>query len=70
MFADDLIGSIALEALGTRVPAAYPPFQVEHVDRVIGDALDEQTEALLPATKFFLRRPSLGQVARDLCKTH
>ncbi len=39
--------------------------RVEHVDRIVGDALDEHAEALLAAAKFFLCGSALGEIARD-----
>ena len=42
MFADDLFGGVALDALSTRVPTQYPPIGVEHVDGVVHHALNEQ----------------------------
>ncbi len=41
------------------------PLRVEHVDRIVGDALDEHAEALFAAAQLFLRGPPLGEVARD-----
>ena len=38
---------IALEALRPRIPACHDPVRVEHVDGVVGHALNEQAEALL-----------------------
>ena len=45
MLADDLVGEVALDALGARVPVGHVSFGIEHVDGVIGDALDQQAEA-------------------------
>ena len=47
MLADDLVGAVALEALGAGVPGQDMPLRVEHEDRVVAHALDEQPEALL-----------------------
>jgi hypothetical protein len=44
MLADNLVGFISLEAAGAGVPARDVPRRVEHVDRVIRHALDEQLE--------------------------
>ena len=46
------------------------PFGVEHVDRIIRDALDEQAETLFARAKLFLCRPAVGQIARDLRETY
>jgi hypothetical protein len=45
--ADDLVGGVALDALGTRVPGADVADRVEHVDRVIPDRVDERAVVLL-----------------------
>ena len=42
------------------------PSRVEHVDRVVDDALDQQPEALLALAQRLLVQPALGEVARDL----
>ena len=47
MPADDLAGGIALEALGAGIPARDMARRVEHVDRVVGDGVDQQPEARL-----------------------
>ena len=44
MLADDLVRLVALEKAGTGVPAGYTAFDVEHENRVIGDALHQQLE--------------------------
>ena len=48
MLADDLRFRIALGPLGTGVPVGHDPFEVEHEDGVIRDALDEMAKASLP----------------------
>ena len=40
--------------------------RVEHEDRVVADALDQQAEPLLALAQRFLVLAPLGQVARDL----
>ena len=47
MLSDDLIGRVALEPLRARVPVNNDPARVQHVDGVIDDAFDEDTEATL-----------------------
>src|SRR5690606_1414629 len=42
MLPDDLVGPVALETLGTRIPARHPALGVEQVDRVVAHPLDEQ----------------------------
>ena len=64
--ADDLVRGIALDPLRSGVPRGDDAVGVEHEDRVVGDAFDEQAEALLAlAQRLFVVAP-LGQVARDL----
>jgi hypothetical protein len=45
--ADDLVGAVALDALGARVPARHPPPAVEQVNGTIGDARHQQPELLV-----------------------
>ena len=42
--ADDFIGAVALESLGAGVPGQDLPLRVEHEDRVVAHALDEQAK--------------------------
>ncbi len=44
---DDLLGAIALDALGAGVPRRDPPFRIEQVERVIMRPVHEQAKALL-----------------------
>ena len=67
MLADDLVGAVALDALGAGIPVRDLALRVEHVDRVVGDALHQQAEPLLA----FAAAPpraclALGDVAGDL----
>src|SRR5438270_175453 len=41
---DDLVGGVALHALGTSVPARDVPVRREQEDRVVSDPVDEQPE--------------------------
>lgn len=43
--ADDFVGRVALQPLGTGVPAADCAVEVDHVDGVINDCVDEQLKA-------------------------
>ncbi len=65
MRADDLFGRVSLDALRAGVPAGHIALRVQHVDGVVGDALDQQTELLLAATQRLFRRLALRQIARD-----
>ena len=42
MGADDFVGGVSLDPLGSRVPAHHVTLRVEHVDGVVDHALDEQ----------------------------
>ena len=44
MLADDLIGAIALDALGSRIPAGDVAVGIEAIERVVGDALHQHAE--------------------------
>jgi hypothetical protein len=50
MLADDLLGGVALDPLHARIPAGDVPLRVEHVDRIVGDSIDEQAELLVGVT--------------------
>jgi hypothetical protein len=45
MLADNLFGRIAFEALRAGVPARHDASRVEHIDRVVGDSLDQESVA-------------------------
>ena len=66
MLADDFVGRITLDSRGARVPVGYAPVRVEHVDCVVGDALDEQPEPPLGVEQRELCLPLRRHVARDL----
>nr|WP_062610957.1 hypothetical protein [Caballeronia calidae] len=57
---------VALGTLRTRTPVRHDATWVEHVDRVIGDSFDQQTEAALGIARLLMQRARLCQVARDL----
>src|SRR5947209_9623815 len=63
MLAEDLLGAIALDALGARVPARHMALPVEHEDGVVLRAFDQQSEALLAGVKF---RSALADLALQL----
>ena len=66
MLADDLVGRVALDPLGPGVPGGDVAVGVEHEDRVVPDALDQEPEALLALAQRLLGLLALRQVARDL----
>ena len=56
VLADDLVGGVALDALGAGVPGRDVAVRIEHEDRVVLHALDQQAEALLALRAAPLRR--------------
>ena len=54
-FAEDFIGGVAFDPLGSLVPAHNAAFGIEHEDGVIPDAPNEQLETLFAPAQFFLR---------------
>ena len=66
MLADDLVRRIALDALRPRIPVGDDAFGVEHIDRIVGDALDQQPELFLAAAKRLFGFAPLGEIAGDL----
>ncbi len=66
MLTDDLVRPIALDALRAGIPARDMARRVEHVDRIVRDALDQQLELLLAAPQRFGGGFSLAQIPRDL----
>ena len=62
--AEDLVGRVSLQPLGSLVPADHLAVGIEHVDRVVGDPLDEQSEALFAIAQRRQREPlRLGRLA-------
>ena len=49
MLAQDLGFRIALEAVGTRIPATDVSLGIEHIDCVVGDGIDQQPDSARPA---------------------
>src|SRR5262249_7230302 len=66
MPADDFGRLIALDAPGAGIPTGDDAFRAQHVDRIVGDALDQQAELLLAAPQRLLSSAALGEVAGDL----
>src|SRR5688572_27404434 len=56
MLADDLVGAVALDALRAKVPRDDAAARVEHEDRVVPHALDEEPECLLARAQSLVRR--------------
>ncbi len=66
---DDLLGTVALYARGAVVPGGYGTRDVEHEDRIVAYALDEQSKPLLAVPKTFLVLAPLREVASNLCES-
>src|SRR5271154_2963467 len=47
MLTDDFCGSVSLDTLRTFVPAYDPALRIQHQDRIVLDALDQQSKAFL-----------------------
>ncbi len=62
MLSDNLLGKISLDALRSAVPAGDEPFRVQHENRVVGDAFDQQAKSLFASAQFFGRLPALGNI--------
>src|SRR3954447_24423795 len=66
MPADDFLRPIALDPLGAEIPAADIAVGIEHVDRIVRDALDEPAELFLALADRLFGSHAFGQVAGDL----
>src|SRR4029450_12776251 len=73
VLADDVLGGIALDALGPGVPIVDDATRIEHVDRVVGDAVHEQLETALGLLSLFgfghqpgIRRRQFRRALADL----
>src|SRR6185312_8292128 len=64
--AGDLRGGVSVDALRTLVPARHVAIGIEHEDGVVTDSLNQQPESLLTFADRLLRRPPIGEIARDL----
>ncbi len=62
MAADDLVRLVAFEALGAVVPAAHAALHVEHVDRVVARAPEQQAVVLLGILQRAFRLLAIGHV--------
>src|SRR5690606_37231220 len=66
VLAEDLRGGIPADALGAAVPAADEAVSVEHEDRIVVDAFDEQPKAFLALRERLLLAAPFAQIARDV----
>jgi hypothetical protein len=62
VLADGLGGRVALDPTRAGVPVRHGPVRAEHVDRVVGDALDEQAEVPLALGQRRLGAPARGDI--------
>src|SRR5215208_5271249 len=73
VLSDDLLGLIALDALGAWIPGGDVPFGVEHEDGVVLDALHQEPEALLALPENLLYGPwrfsEIGRLHRHYSTT-
>ena len=69
MLADDLARRIALDALGAVVPSGDDAVRVEHIERIVCHAADQQAELPFAFAQGFLRPALLGDVTGDLGET-
>src|SRR3954453_7971392 len=54
MLADDLLRQVALDSLPPDVPAGHNPLGVQHIQRVVGDAFDQQPKTALALEQILL----------------
>jgi hypothetical protein len=66
VLADDLVGAVAVDALGAGVPGGDVALRIEHEDRVVEDAVDELAVALLALAQAILGAAPLAEIAGDL----
>src|SRR5690606_12369426 len=62
VLAEDLRGGIPADALGAAVPAADEAVSVEHEDRIVVDAFDEQPKAFLALRERLLLAAPFAQI--------
>ena len=65
---DDLVGAIALDALGSGVPRHDASFDVDEEDRAVTDAVDQKTKRLLARAQALPCLVPCGQVANHHVK--
>ncbi len=65
ILADNFLAAISLHARRAGIPAHHASFKIEHVNRVILYAVEEQPESLLAHSQRLFNAFSLGDVAHD-----
>ena len=66
VLADDLLGPVALDALGPWIPRGDVALWVEQEDRIVRGPFDQEPEPLLAAAQRLLGLLACGQVTSDL----
>ena len=66
MLADDFVGAVAFDALGSQVPGGDDPVHVELEDRIVDDGLDQPAIAPFAFQEMLLCLLALGDVTRHL----
>src|SRR3954464_1118462 len=69
MLSDDFIVRVTLDASRAGIPARDQPIGVEHIERIVGHAGDQQAELALAVTQRFFCLASLGDVAGYFCES-
>src|ERR1700742_846601 len=70
MLTDYLAGRISFDALCTLIPARNHAVRIEHIDRVVRHAFDQQAEQLFTAPQGFFRLATLGEIAGNFREAH
>src|SRR6202022_3300526 len=58
MLADDFLGFVSLDPLRARVPVGDASLGIEHIDRVVGDAVNQKPEVALAFEEVPLKLPA------------
>src|SRR5262245_33388639 len=65
VLADNLVGAVALDLLGSRIPAANMPVDIEHVDGVVPYPCQQHPDALFGLAQGALSFLALGYIKTD-----
>ncbi len=68
MLSQDLVLAIAFDSLRAGVPARYPAVRIEHIDRVVANALNKHLQLQGAVEGSLFEPPLFRYVARDLCE--
>src|SRR5205085_7053699 len=64
MLSDDLGRAITFDPLGAAVPGGDPALRIEHVNRAVGDRVDQQLELPLGLAQLLLQRLACRNIAK------